>query len=71
LTDVIAPNVDPRGAISMNRNMMNVTSDAIVIAPEATRNPPTPSTTSSETCSAIPATGTTSAETFAIRTPTV
>ena len=36
---------------------MNVTSEAIVIAPDATRNPPTPSTTRSETCSAMPATG--------------
>ena len=71
LTDVIAPKVEPSGAIIMNRNMMNVTSEAIVIAPEATRNPPTPSTTSSDTCSAMPAIGTTRAETFAMRTPTV
>ena len=70
LTDVIAPKNEPSGAISMNRNMMNVTRLAIVIAPEATRKPPTPSTTSSDTCSAMPAIGTMSAETFAIRTPT-
>ena len=68
-TEVIAPKVEPSGATSMNRNMMKVTSEAIVIAPDATRKPPTPSTTSSETCSAMPATGTTSAETFAMRTP--
>ena len=67
---MIAPNVDPSGAIIMNRNMMNVTRLAIVIAPDATRKPPTPSTTSRETCSAMPAMGTTSAETLAMRTPT-
>ena len=69
LTDVIAPKVDPSGAISRNRNMMKVTSAATVIAPEATRSPPTPSTTSSDSCSAIPAIGTMSADTLAIRTP--
>jgi hypothetical protein len=56
--------------MSRNRKMMNVTRLAMLIAPVATRKPPTPSTTSSETCSAMPATGTTSAETFAMRTPT-
>ena len=70
-TDVIAPKNEPSGAMSMNRNMMKVTRLAIVIAPEATRKPPRPSTTSSDTCSAMPAIGTTSAETLAIRTPTV
>ena len=37
LTEVIAPKVEPSGAISRKRNMMNVTRLAIVIAPEATR----------------------------------
>lgn len=68
-TEVIAPNVEARGITSMNRNMMKVTSAAIVIEPSATRKPPTPSTTSSDSCRAIPATGTTSDEIFAIRTP--
>ena len=48
---------------------MNATRFATVIAPHATRKPPTPSTTSSDTCSAMPATGTTSAETFATLMP--
>ena len=69
-TEVMAPNVEPSGAIIMNRNMMKVTRLAIVMAPDATRKPPTPSTTSSEAWSAMPATGTTRAETFAMRTPT-
>ena len=69
LTDVIAPKNDPSGAISRNRNMTKVTRLATVIAPEATRKPPTPSTTSSDTCSAMPAIGTMSADTLAIRTP--
>ena len=48
---------------------MNATSDATVIAPLATRNPPTPSTTRNDTCIAMPAIGTTSAEIFATRMP--
>jgi hypothetical protein len=69
-TEVMAPKNEPSGAISRNRNMMNVTRLAIVIAPVATRNPPRPMTTSSDTCRAMPAIGTTSADTFAMRTPT-
>lgn len=56
--------------MSMKRNMMKVTRLAIERAPVATRKPPRPMTTSSDTCSATPAIGTTSADTFAIRTPT-
>ncbi len=48
---------------------MNVTRLATVIAPLATRNPPTPSTTRNDTCRAIPATGTTSAEILATWMP--
>ncbi len=69
LTEVMAPKNVPSGPISMNRNMMKVTSAAIVIAPEATRRPPTPSTTSSDSCSATPAIGTMRADTLAMRTP--
>ena len=69
LTEVTAPNAVPSGMIIMNRNRMNATSEAIVMAPLATRNPPTPSTTRNETCIAIPATGTTSAEILATARP--
>ncbi len=48
---------------------MNATRLAMVISPLATRKPPAPSTTSSETCSAIALSGTISAEIFATRTP--
>ncbi len=48
---------------------MNATRLAIVIAPLATRKPPTPSTTRNETCIAIPAIGTTRDEIFATRMP--
>ncbi len=48
---------------------MNVTRFATVIAPLATRKPPTPSTTRNDTCIAIPATGTTRAEIFATWIP--
>ena len=41
----------------------------MVMAPEATRKPPTPSTTSSESCSAMPAIGTMNADAFATCTP--
>ena len=68
-TELIAPNAWPSGMIIMNRNRMNATRFAIVIAPLATRNPPTPSTTRNETCIAIPAIGTTSDEIFATRMP--
>ena len=50
---------------------MNATRFAMVIAPLATRNPPTPSTTRNDTCSAIPAIGTTRAEIFATLMPAV
>ena len=69
MTEVIAPKVDASGITSMKRNMMKVTREAIVIVPSATRNPPTPRTTSSDSCSAMPATGTTSEEILAMRTP--
>ena len=68
-TEVMAPKNDPSGCTRKNRNITNVTSCAIVIAPEATRNPPTPSTTSSESCSAMPAIGTMNADAFATCTP--
>ena len=48
---------------------MNATRFATVIAPLATRKPPTPSTTRNDTCIAMPATGTTSAEIFATWMP--
>ena len=48
---------------------MNATRFAIVIAPLATRKPPTPSTTRNDTCSAMPAIGTTRAEIFATLMP--
>ena len=71
LTEVIAPNAWPSGMIIMNRNRMNATRSATVIAPMATRNPPTPSTTRNDTCMAMPATGTMSAEIFATWMPMV
>jgi hypothetical protein len=48
---------------------MKATRLATVMAPEATRNPPTPSTTRNDTCMATPATGTTSAEILATSMP--
>ena len=68
-TEVTAPNAVPSGMIIMNRNRMNATNEAMVIAPLATRNPPTPSTTRNDTCMAMPATGTTSAEILATARP--
>lgn len=68
-TEVIAPKVVASGITSRNRNMMNEMSEAIVIAPAATRKPPTPRTTSSESCRAMPETGTTRDEILAMRTP--
>jgi hypothetical protein len=68
-TEVIAPKNEPSGCTRKNRNITNVTSPAIVIAPEATRKPPTPRTTSSDSCRATPATGTTNADAFATCTP--
>ncbi len=41
----------------------------IGIAPDATRNPPTPSTTRKASCSVIPASGTIAAEAFATSRP--
>ncbi len=49
--------------------MTNVTSEATSMAPDATRYPPTPRTTSSETCRATKAIGTMNADTRAMRTP--
>ena len=69
LTELIAPKAWPSGMIIMNRKRMNDTRLATVIAPLATRKPPTPSTTSSATCRAMPAIGTTSAEIFATWMP--
>ena len=68
-TEVMAPNVVARGITSRNRNMMKEIKEAIVIAPAATRKPPTPRTTSSESCRAMPETGTTIEEILAMRTP--
>ena len=68
-TAVTAPNAWPSGRIIMNRNRMNATRFATVMAPLATRKPPTPSTTRNDTCIAMPATGTTSAEIFATWMP--
>ena len=68
-TEVIAPNAWPSGRIIMNRKRMNATRFATVMAPDATRNPPTPSTTRNDTCIAMPAIGTMSAEIFATFTP--
>jgi hypothetical protein len=69
LTEVIAPKNEPSGCTRKKRNITNVTSCAIVIAPEATRNPPTPRTTSSDSCRAMPAIGTMNADAFATCTP--
>ena len=69
LTELMAPNAVVSGMIIMKRNRMNDTRFAMVMAPLATLNPPTPSTMSSDTCSAIPATGTTSAEILATAIP--
>ena len=53
----------------MNRNRMKLTSAAISIAPEATRKPPTPSTTMNDACIAIPAIGTIAADARATFSP--
>ena len=68
-TEVMAPNACPSGMIIRNRNRMNATRSATVIAPLATRKPPTPSTTRNDTFMAMPATGTMRAEIFATWTP--
>ena len=69
LTEVIAPKAWPSGTIIRNRKRMNAIRFATVMVPLATRNPPTPSTTRNDTCMAIPAIGTTSAEIFATWMP--
>ena len=53
----------------MKRKRINATRLATVMAPLATRKPPTPNTTRNATCSAIPEIGTTKAEIFATSTP--
>jgi hypothetical protein len=64
-----APKADPSGMIMRKRNIAKVTSEATETAPVATRRPPTPSTTSSDTFIARPATGTTNAEALATSRP--
>jgi hypothetical protein len=69
LVALMAPKACPSGMIIMKRNRMKATRLATVMAPEATRKPPTPSTTRNDTCMATPATGTTRAEILATSMP--
>jgi hypothetical protein len=68
-TEVTAPNAWPSGMIIMNRNRMKARARRSSMSPAATRKPPTPSTVRNETCMAMPAIGTTSAEILATRMP--